>query len=335
MSPMNMHCDKALALVEKLVDDEASPAEKREVEAHLGECASCREHFHFLTAVGTHYRAAELPEPPESYWEHLPRKIQKRIARESARERGGFFARILSPAVLRFGAIAATVVVVVAVGVNVLREDSLNPSQEAAPAVAPPAAKEEDRSEPEPPASPPARRDERFEEKHAAESAGLRSLGDVARNEDKPAEAAFLPSEPVAAAQSAEGLQSGVADVATEAEDRLEKSTAREQFSQLAVQNEPAAAAAPAAGRADVSRTRAVDDCERFRQLLSAGDVEGNRAADIRYDLARCSIRSLPPDATEERRAQARADAEAFLALESEGTRADEIRKALRTTGPR
>lgn len=341
-----MDCARATLLIEKLVDGEASPAEMGETEDHIERCASCREHFTFLTAVANHSRASEPPGPPESYWEHLPRKILQRIDSKRAHSERGFWQRIFAPSALRWGALGATVAVVMAVGVSVLREDSLSVASEAARpesvssepvAESVPAASV---AEPEPPElrprtvspaeqparpaakaeipAPPVARAVEGPTDEAAES--FRSRDYVADAAEKHTEVA-APSAPTA---PAEGLESAFADVAGNA--RVEQRQTRENASQLESRNEPA----PAGEAAGFSRASTVDECEKWRKLLASESLEDRDVVDVRYELARCSIRSLPADASDERRAGALADAEAFLALEGDGTRAEEIRQALK-----
>ena len=79
-----MHCEQMLPLIEKLADGEAAPSEKARAEAHMEACESCRAHFHFLEALPEAARKAPLPEPPEMYWEVLPRKVMARIEEEGS-----------------------------------------------------------------------------------------------------------------------------------------------------------------------------------------------------------------------------------------------------------
>jgi anti-sigma factor RsiW len=339
-----MDCDRALTLLEKLVDSEASPAETREVESHLRGCPSCRGELRFLEAVARHSRTSELPEPPESYWEHLPRKIGRRIESERRGPTRGLLGRILSPGVVRLGALAASAVLLVVVGVNVLRDDALHVAPASAPETSPlaeavPKVTADDEPAAPPAASPPPPAPRQQQELSAKETEALRSLGYVAGAEEAPAEAKSAPAEPQAAAAARrrsetaeeEGLESGsgLADTANVPHlKRADERETQEQISQFGIRNEaaPAAAGRPGAARA---RSVAVADCERWRRMLADGPGEGRTAADVRYELAACTIRALEVDASAERREAAIADGEAFLALEAEGERAEEIRAAL------
>ncbi len=78
-----------------------------------------------------------FPKPPESYWEHLPRKVLERIDSEERRP-SGFFGSLFAPSLLRWAALGATLVLIAAVGVSVLREDWK--PEPAAAALAPPPA---------------------------------------------------------------------------------------------------------------------------------------------------------------------------------------------------
>ncbi len=55
---------------------------------------------------------------------------------------------------------------------------------------------------------------------------------------------------------------------------------------------------------------------------------------DARYELALCSLQRHEREATGELEALAVQDAEAFLVLEGEGTRAEEVREKLRRIRP-
>jgi Putative zinc-finger len=121
---MSRDCSRAEGLVEKLFDGEASSAERREAEAHLENCAACRSHLEFLASMAERARDRTPPEPPEAYWEHLPRRILGRIEEEGSPSRG--WLRKLFPGGLRWVAPAvalfASLIVVVAVGTRFLRD---------------------------------------------------------------------------------------------------------------------------------------------------------------------------------------------------------------------
>jgi hypothetical protein len=87
--------------------------------------------------------------------------------------------------------------------------------------------------------------------------------------------------------------------------------------------------------RAAASRALSVDSaedsdpCAGWRRFLETYGDEGARGGDARYELARCSVRHYEQAPADASREVAIADAEAFLAREPEGPRAEEIRKAL------
>jgi hypothetical protein len=118
-----MPCQDYLPLVEKLADGEATPAERREAEAHLGACQDCREHFRFLEALPTAARKMSPGEPPEIYWEALPGKIMARVGQLEEREkhspRRSHFGLFSASGLRWAGALAAAVVAAV-VGLRVL-----------------------------------------------------------------------------------------------------------------------------------------------------------------------------------------------------------------------
>ena len=126
-----MRCDDFLPLIEKLADGEATAAERQEAEAHLKSCSACESHLQFLQALPQAARRASLPDPPEMYWDVLPRKIMSRIEKEGGKERGGrrdWFSRWLAPSRLRWvGAMAAALVAAV-VGLRVLEFPLADPT---------------------------------------------------------------------------------------------------------------------------------------------------------------------------------------------------------------
>ena len=116
-----MRCDDFLPLIEKLVDGEAAAAERQQAEAHLESCTSCQSHFRFLKALPEAARQASLPDPPDMYWEVLPRKIMSRIEKEGATRRRGWFSQMLAPSRLRWGGALAAALVASVLGLRVLQ----------------------------------------------------------------------------------------------------------------------------------------------------------------------------------------------------------------------
>jgi len=116
-----MSCEDFLPLIDKLADGEVSAAEKLRAEAHLRDCRDCSAHYRFLNALPEAARQASLPEPPEMYWDVLPRKIMSRIGAVGAGEahRGWFF-QLLSPSRLRWAGALAAALVATVVGLRVL-----------------------------------------------------------------------------------------------------------------------------------------------------------------------------------------------------------------------
>ena len=127
-----MTCDQAIRLVEKLADGEAKPIERTEAESHLESCADCRSHYQFVRALESASEKIDWPEPPEAYWQHFPSKVLARLERDEAAR--SVWQKLLSPPVLRFGAVAATLMVVAAVGFSVLENDQLQPEPKLAQA---------------------------------------------------------------------------------------------------------------------------------------------------------------------------------------------------------
>ena len=258
-----------------------------------------------------------FPEPPESYWEHLPRKVLDRIDSENRRP-SGFFRILLAPSMLRWGALGATLLLVTTVGVSLLRENSRTPAppavRPARPAPLTEATEAEVAAAPEPSVAPPMARDE------APAAAQLESLPDAEERK----RASPMSPEPAAAApaESVETFESKEADVA---------SLQRENVQVL----ESASGARPTAARAALSRTVPMDCDALRRDLTSLGALrDGPGGSDARFRLALCSLDSHEREATDELRTRAIEDAEAFLAGESEGARAEEVRKKLRRIKP-
>lgn len=293
-------CVEIRAIVEKLADSEATAAEKRTAEAHLERCPSCQSHAAFLAFLEEESRAA-LPEPPESYWEHLPRKVLARIDSEGRRP-SGFSRILLSPWMLRVGALGAALVLVTALGVTLLRESVKAP----APA---PEAPESEAPAPEPIASPPMARDE---------AAGPAAVGEAVPEARKSETASGVSQArpPVAPDEAAASFESNEVEVSS-------FQAAAPEPRENAPVPESAARARPAAASAG----EAPADCDGLRRTLSV--LASEEAPDARYRLALCSLERHQREPTEEVRTLAIEDAEAFLAGESEGSRADEIRGRL------
>jgi hypothetical protein len=306
-------CAEILALVEKVSDFEATDAEKLAARAHLEKCPSCRSHAEVLASLTEESRSMPFPEPPESYWEHLPRKVLDRI--DAERRRPGFFRVLLAPSILRWGALGATLLLVTTVGVSVLREDTrtpvLAPVLPVAPVVEVPQAQAQVAEEPI--VSPPMARDEAVPA--SLEETQLESLPKSEERERLSADSSV--STPAAPAEAVVTIHSNEA---------VGTSLQRENV-QILESARPRAAAP-----AGLSRV-VLEDCEALRrEVASLGDGPGSE--DARFQLALCSLESHQREATEELRTRAIEDAEAFLAGESEGVRAEEVRKKLRRIKP-
>ena len=310
-------CAELLALVEKLADSEASAAEKLAAEAHLERCPSCRSHVEFLASLNAESRSLPFPEPPESYWEHLPRKVLARVDSEDRRP-SGISRILLAPSILRWGALGATLVLVTALGVTMLREGLKAPAP-AAPAPAPAAqARESEAPMRMEPISPSMARDEA-----APATAGAEALPDSTKSEpaseDSQAPPPGAPPEDVAFRESNEDVLPSLQPAAP---------ASRE--------NAPVLESARARARSTVSPAAvppaALEDCDGLRRTVASlgSRGEGPDRSDARFRLALCSLERHQREATEELRTIAIEDAEAFLADESHGSRAEEIRGKLR-----
>lgn len=315
-------CAELLALVEKLSDLETTAAETLAAKAHLEKCPSCRSHVEFLASLAKESRSMPFPEPPESYWEHLPRKVLDRIDSESGRP-SDFFRALLAPSILRWGALGATLLLVTTVGVSVLRNDTREdtrkperaPVAPAAPVVEAPQAQ----VAAEPIVSPPMARDEAVAAPSPVlDDNELESLPKAEERERLSADSsAPAPSAPADAVVTLRSNEDAGTSLRSENVQVLESANRARPM-----------AAAPAA-RSQV----VLEDCEALRRTV-ASLGEGPGSEDARLQLALCSLESHEREATEELRTRAIEDAEAFLARESEGVQAEEVRKKLRRIKP-
>ena len=78
------------------------------------------------------------------------------------------------------------------------------------------------------------------------------------------------------------------------------------------------------------SETELRAECQGHRKIL-AENPESEQAVDTRYQLARCSVRLFELWPTDENRRQAVQDMRAFLGASSEGERADEMLRELKS----
>jgi hypothetical protein len=200
---------------------------------------------------------------------------------------------------------------------------------------------------------------EQEEEKLTAEEAtDLRALGyvqaeppPIARDEPAPAkssagvsaaakrvqtpapEEAPSPSPPAAQAAQAPGGLETSAEVAAALDERASREESS--FRYLKQKEEEEEPEAHLRSRAAANRALSADSaedsepCVGWRLFLETYGDEGARGGDARYELARCSLELNVETPTDASRSIAIADAEAFLAREPDGPRAEEIRKAL------
>jgi hypothetical protein len=320
-------CAELRPLVEKLHDFEATAAEKLAAESHLDECPGCRGHLEFLKTVSEESRSMKVHEPPESYWDHLPGRILGRIDSEGRRP-SGFLSLLLAPPVLRWAGLGATLVLVAAVGVSLLREepgasgppasvalrDSSSPAIEETPVP----------QEPDTPAAAPPEAQARSNE--AAEAPPPMARDETAEIEPPPApEEPAAPESFVVLSQSEDEAQ---AAKTTESEPESEPKFERSSEVATLTANRARAAAAP-----DRLARVAIENCEAIRREAdSLGETR--EGVDAKYRLALCSLNGHEQVGTEQLQTQAVEDAEAFLELEPEGTRADEVRALLRRIKP-
>jgi hypothetical protein len=350
-----MKCENAILLVEKLVDGEVSADEKALVEQHVAACEDCRSHYAFVKALASASEKIALPPaPPQAYWDHLPSRI---IARLHEDEHPRIWRRLFAPSMLRWGALAATVTVVVAVGLNVLREgdlavesptpqelgqrnqadivEELEAPDDGVAALEPPA---EPRA-PTPAAAPATARDEapRLLAPEAARSNESDS--------EKLGQTIARASRPRARSEAPDALKSSPEPKATSETLRIESAASSrvtetvmvEPMRSIALRESRAAdpaeleyqalrgGARPGiAGRRGA--TIAVEDCETWRAYLERYP-DTSRASDVRYELARCVLGRYETDPSDAGREVALRDVDVFLGAEPEGSRAEEIRE--------
>ncbi len=333
-----MECQIATRLVEKLVDGEATAEEKARAENHLEDCETCRAHYAFLMSIAELGQKRRLPEPKESYWESLSRNVLARIAEEKEgwpAGNVGLRARaILGGTAMRFAGLAAGVLLAVAVVWNVTSTRPHAPSSSEADSVTvsprsattPFAEQEEARAQP--PSKAAAAPEPRW---RAAAESREKSADRVTSEEGR-------EPEPPVAAKSMEYVQAPEVPLVQDFEPAAQS------------QNAPRASAAGVPST-EAKRARAADEavttlgsasrllpppseaeprdsCEGFRQALRTVG-EGEDAIDVRFQLARCELARYESEPSEEARRRALADGEAFLVLEPEGSRAEEIRQAI------
>lgn len=359
-----MTCEKALSLVEKLADGEATPNERAEAEAHIDSCGDCRSHYQFVRALESASEAIDWHEPPEAYWQHLPSKVLARLEREP--ERKGFWQKLFAPAVLRFGAVAATLTVAVAIGFTVLRDDpaQLEPQLSQSPAsgkrqddgksvIAEESLAEPERAlpaQPEPEPQPglagrpspsvgvastpnePVRRQRLEPPPDVQTRPALRAAQAPAEAVPADLEDEIEEVEPAWEAENPAGLEGGVAAPVADAPAALARDNRLRSFAESAevagesrrAQEADELVGDPGAPAEKRSRETSVDTCAGWRRYLEQN--AGSESVEARYQVAVCSLDELEADPSDEARERASEDADAFLRLESEGERAEEIR---------
>jgi len=364
-----MTCDQAMGLVEKLADGEATPAERGEAEAHIEGCENCRSHYEFVLALESASERIDWPEPPDAYWQHLPSKVRARL--ERGREPKSFWHMLFAPAVLRFGAVAATLTVVVAVGFSVLRDEPsrLEPSIAPAPASAgkqqaddklavadePVAASELEAAAdmaPPPAAGLPSVPSEEGFGARAEVAAPERAPAVAPAPATPPAQLApeefddeLAEREPTWDVANPAGLEGGVApaepasgrenrarlvespEVAGQAVQAVQAVQAEKpkQPTEADVETEEASEARFA--RRSLASSAAVERCAEWRAYVQRNEDEGSESLEGRYQVAVCSLREYETEPSDERRERALRDVDSFLALESEGERAEQVRR--------
>ena len=364
-----MTCDQAIRLVEKLADGEAKSRERTEAESHLESCADCRSHYQFVRALESASEKIDWPEPPEAYWQHFPSKVLARLERdEPARS---VWQKLLSPPVLRFGAVAATLMVVAAVGFSVLENDQLQPEPKLAQT--PPGAGKQPvdekaagiSGEPGPladkapalavdsaPVAPEesgrvesARSSTRRRAESLAESLDVAPvpLPTLSAEEDELGEL-----ERSADVENPDGLAGGVAEQSFEDAPAAASPRARDNRMLRTLAEAPAepgeamvatkeatnAEFAPVEASVELARKQAparalssvTNRCAEWRDYLAENGDEGSDSLEARYQVALCSLERYASEPSDEARAAAERDAEALLAMESDGERADDVR---------
>ncbi|HXV60557.1 MAG TPA: zf-HC2 domain-containing protein [Vicinamibacteria bacterium] len=298
-----MDCSEAAPLIEKMVDGEANARERFEAEGHIERCEPCRAYKEFLERVATAARAAPSASPPDSYWDAFPRRVMDRIDADPSRR------SIVSSGVMRWAALAATVVVAIAISFYVASQGDLGP----APVELEP-----------PPASETIVSDDTVATAVPSEA---EATGETELRQKAAAPPPMARDEAASAPETLAHLDRELEEV-----DRPSPGSPAEppadanvKAMEMTAAPQPMLVAEADVGRA--SRARQARDCEplrdRLRELVGAGLIEG------RYQLALCSLERYQADPSSEFREIAIRDVESFLDVETEGTRASALREAL------
>jgi len=359
-----MTCDQAIRLVEKLADGEAKPSERTEAESHLESCEDCRSHYQFVRALVSASEKIDWPEPPEAYWQHLPSKVLARLEREEPAR--SLWQKLLSAPVLRFGAVAATLTVVVAVGFSVLENDQLQLESELAqPASAGKRQTDEKAAgvsaEPEPLADKAPSLAVESASAAPEESGRVESARRTSQRRPLPESFVVAPTPlPTQSAEEAEtelaadvantvGLAEGVSErslgdapAAASPSGRdnrmlraLAEAPAEPGEAMVATEEAPSDEIAPVEASVVLvrkqqaparARTSVTDRCGEWRAYLAENGDEGRDSLEALYEVALCSLERYASEPSDDARAAAVKDVEAFLTIESDGERADEVR---------
>jgi hypothetical protein len=70
-----MHCSKAEQLLQLYIDDQLPLSQMRALEAHLSECAACREELRILEALADALSAWQVVSEPEDMHEQIMRRV--------------------------------------------------------------------------------------------------------------------------------------------------------------------------------------------------------------------------------------------------------------------
>lgn len=353
-----MNCRDATALIEKLVDGEASASERSLAEAHLEGCEACRAEKRFLerAAEAMKARAETASElAPPGYWESLPDRVLARIDApdsDSGRGKLGRFYPLMALAASLL--VAATVVLVVSRepggrSLEMATAQSPAPAAEAIEEEAPPVSASASPPPPPPtPAPEPAREGTAgFAEAPLARRmevpSAQRASVDVDTAEVEPSSKALsdeLRSADDTVAVAGADAESGEAAAAeTFVAARSDRALAERLEAGADTPRQPAEerarAVAPASpgsrlGRAPSSALSVRSPCEALRAELARlpEDAEAERTEKL-YEIAQCSVQRFDAIGSEELRELAVSDVESFLAVEPESDRARELRAVL------
>ena len=81
-----MQCDEIKKLLEKFVDNELNPTERKSVEEHISGCIDCKTELTSILEINAVSGLNYLPDPGDEYWSALTRDISGKISRSDGHQ---------------------------------------------------------------------------------------------------------------------------------------------------------------------------------------------------------------------------------------------------------